>query len=331
MSPDPSWPWAVLGLPAMPKETTDIRRAYAKALKQIDQTTDIAGFANLRFAYEQALIIRERRNAQNTAKRARKAVVVEKDLPRTDDSFHPPEAIDPVLSAAQIAANKKNTDLTDLLIFIVTAKTSADLGKRIADTLANPLSTDPDCAPQIRAALASLLRNAIVSDEYNEPALPAEWTADTLFALDGRYGWLNDYTAFRQDFWGNTDLQDLMATRAYKKISSHRPPAQKGRHRIKSFGRSIYQLFPLMGFLIYFNVVKILFIPQGKLAANTGHKWHFAIALVLVLVPLLWFTPQVMRSIWRDFYSLPGKLTKKLNRMQLLLSRIRSSRSKNKR
>ena len=331
MSPDPSWPWAVLGLPAMPKETTDIRRAYAKALKQIDQTTDIAGFANLRFAYEQALIIRERRNAQNTAKRARKAVVVEKDLPRTDDSFHPPEAIDPVLSAAQIAANKKNTDLTDLLIFIVTAKTSADLGKRIADTLANPLSADPDCAPQIRAALASLLRNAIVSDDYNEPALPPEWTADTLFALDGRYGWLNDYTAFRQDFWGNTTLQDLMATRAYKKISKHTPPALTGRQRLMAGLTSSSGIKQTLFLIVFYNILKALFAGQNDPSLGNGRNWPYTIGLIVILVPLAWLMVAVLRGIWLDIRALPRALMKKFDRMQLLFSRIRSSRSKHKR
>ena len=58
MLPEPGWPWDVLGLPGLPREEAEIRRAYARALKKIDQARDIEGFTALREAFEMALNIR---------------------------------------------------------------------------------------------------------------------------------------------------------------------------------------------------------------------------------------------------------------------------------
>lgn len=64
MSRSPGWPWSMLALNEMPPEASDIRRAYARALKQIDQSTDIEGFTALRAAYEQAQSSFERNAAR---------------------------------------------------------------------------------------------------------------------------------------------------------------------------------------------------------------------------------------------------------------------------
>lgn len=53
------WPWSELGMKSQPEDPRDIRRAYARRLKEIDQATDIAGFETLRRAYEHALRMAE--------------------------------------------------------------------------------------------------------------------------------------------------------------------------------------------------------------------------------------------------------------------------------
>lgn len=54
MSGKGGWPWEVLGLPGRPATLAEVKRAYARRLKAIDQATDIAGFEDLRGAYEAA-------------------------------------------------------------------------------------------------------------------------------------------------------------------------------------------------------------------------------------------------------------------------------------
>ena len=156
MSPDAGWPWLAPGLPAMPPETSDIRRAYAKALKQIDQSKDIEGFATHRHASVCGLAIREGRTSQNTAKRARKAQAAAQNMPAIDLDNEPPP-LPP--TADQIAAQAKDAALADLLTYLATPQAVAHEGQRIAATLANPLSHDPDRAQKFRVAIASLLRS----------------------------------------------------------------------------------------------------------------------------------------------------------------------------
>jgi hypothetical protein len=62
------WPWSALGLEA-PAQAPQIRKAYARALKAIDQQRDVAGFQALREARDEALAS------------ARDAVVQDADAP----------------------------------------------------------------------------------------------------------------------------------------------------------------------------------------------------------------------------------------------------------
>jgi hypothetical protein len=72
-SRDKAWPWSVLGVDRVPPTTGDIRRAYARALKVIDQAKDIEGFAALRQAYEGGIAMRENRTKQGEIRKERRA------------------------------------------------------------------------------------------------------------------------------------------------------------------------------------------------------------------------------------------------------------------
>ena len=54
------------------------------------------------------------------------------------------------------------------------------------------------------------------------PTLSPQITAEALLALDARFGWLNDYIAFRQDFGHDATLQHELASRAYGNIQMAR-------------------------------------------------------------------------------------------------------------
>ena len=318
MSPDAGWPWSVLGLPAIPPETSDIRRAYAKALKQIDQSKDIEGFANLRAAYVRGLAIREGRTAQNSAKRARKAQAAAQNMPTIDLDIEPPAPLPP--TAEQIAAQAKDAALGDLLTHLATPHLVANVGQRIIDTLANPLSHDPDCAPRIRLAIASLLRGSIVSDEYNEPALAPEISAETLLALDTRFGWLNDYAAFRRDFWNDSGMQHIMVTRAYDKISVHKTIPQNGRGGILSAVCKIFHVSQGLLWVVYFSALRALTNYQIQESNNDERSWPMVISFLAALTPGAIVLVYVARSIFRDLRKLPRKLLHWLTRWQVRIN-----------
>jgi hypothetical protein len=206
MSPDLRWPHDVLGLTAPPETQADIRRAYAKRLKTIDQSTDITGFTALRHAYEAALAMVES-HEQPPAPQA------------TPDTAPPPEP--PPLTNPAPAPTQPDPDLRRLTTLLTTYGDGRPLADRITEILAHPLSQNPDHAPTLRRAIAKALINTSQpgSDDRN---LPVSITQALLLYLDRYYGWLSDYTAFAADFPGDTELLDLMATRAFPDMGKSR-------------------------------------------------------------------------------------------------------------
>lgn len=322
MLPDAAWPWSVLGLPAMPPEPADIRRAYAKALKKIDQSKDIKGFANLRDAYERGLAIRESRTSQNAAKRARKSQETPQNVPAGARDDQPPPALYAALTPAEIATNAKQAETNVLLTALSAPNPLIDPGKRITDALANPLSQDPDCAQQIRFAIASIMRSSIVSDEYNEPALSSEISADILLALDTRFGWLNDYAAFRQDFWGNTQLQYLIAARAYGNISRPKTPRRKKRSgflgAILDGIREIFELAPMIFLLAYMTLVRALIAYNDRTSVLDDRTWLVTAGLITALAPGFIILAYVAHSIYGDMARALKNWARKISRWRIV-------------
>lgn len=209
--PPAKWPWSVLGLDKMPPEAADVRRAYARALKKIDQSKDIEGFAALRSAYEQALALREGRSASADAKRARKAAAVAKAEPTPQTAPEPsPEAM---AKAARIKAIADEHAFAALLQSVTTANLLQSFEQRVTAALSSPFMAEPARKARLGATIARHLKDTSQTLTSDEQALPSEFTQSLLSRLDSEFGWLSDFAAFRRDFWFNDALLDLMLDR----------------------------------------------------------------------------------------------------------------------
>lgn len=234
MSPDAKYPWSVLGLDKMPPDVKDIRRAYARALKQIDQAKDIDGFSALRAAYENALAIREGRSQRNDYARARAAeakaerAIADAALPEPAPDPEPPAPPPP--SPEDLAEQARAETAQALLDELSTESIVLSAGERINKALDSPLIEDPDHAASLRHAIANLIRSRFRQTEW-ESTLSAQIDGKTLLRLDKTYGWLSDFGAFRRDFWQNHSLLDAMATRAYGSIKPPPPPVMRPKTR----------------------------------------------------------------------------------------------------
>lgn len=224
-----AWPWFVLRLPKMPPDSRDIRRAYAVALKQIDQASDPEGFAALRQAYDAAMAIREGSSERNAQRRARKAAAAQ-------PSHAESNAADQVASALPASvANMPEQDaqiaqeagIRDMIAMISDDSLPAPASARILQALDNPLSHAPEAQHLLRNACAQVLRDMLRDSDDGGLTLSPQITAEALLALDARFGWLNDYIAFRQDFGFDTALQHELGTRAYGNIQMASVPAVK--------------------------------------------------------------------------------------------------------
>jgi hypothetical protein len=303
MSRDTAWPWSVLGLERMPADTGDIRRAYARALKAIDQSKDIEGFAALRQAYEQGMAIRENRTKQGQLRKERRAeaakdVGPDLDAPRSGPVLSPPvpPAIDPRTALVQA-----------LLRDIDQENPAISPAARVVAILKLPESSDPEFEPQIRGAIASLMRRKFQTG-FHKGILSDDMTAEVLRALDARYGWLSDYAAYRRDFWGDPALQHAMTVRAFGRVPKPVIPIQRS-------GRGwawdwIVRHQSGIGLCYMFVLIHLLRLSERSMLSGD----EIMIGAVVLLSPFVLIIGTVIKSIGNDilwFIALPSSILRR--------------------
>ena len=112
-------------------------------------------------------------------------------------------------------------------------------------------------------------------------------------------------------------MQHIMVTRAYITISRPKALPQKGRSGILGTIRSLYDLAPLVFWLIYFNVLKALFSHHDKMAIGGSQSWYMTIVYTVAFAPGLILLAFVARSIFRDFVHGPKTLARLIPRWRV--------------
>lgn len=216
------WPWTVLDLSGAPASTAEVRRAYAKKLKTIDQAKDIAGFEALREAYETALARLEKkvRRAIKTTlpESASEPVLDEPAAPPMQAAGHKPLASDPSEASPPADAEKPATDpvaVAERLKASLAALSEKNIllspSERAQQILETPEFQAPELVPLLRFGMADYVRSQLLWNHLNEPYLRFPGiTTELILLLDARFGWLSDYNAYRRDFHGDEQLLEAM-------------------------------------------------------------------------------------------------------------------------
>ena len=189
----------------------------------------------------------------------------------------------------QVAQIAKDTAIRDMVALVSNGNLFAPASVRILQALENPLSHAPEAQRPLRHACAQVLRDMLRDSEDGIPTLSPQITPECMLALDARFGWLNDYIAFRQDFGHHTTLQHELASRAYGNIQlAARPvstePAKTGIDaRVLVFGGII--------------LLKVILIATTNSDAMTGDDMlglaGFAVVVFAPLLDLQKTVPQV--------------------------------------
>ncbi|MCU0829192.1 MAG: hypothetical protein MUE52_17820 [Tabrizicola sp.] len=278
------WPWDVLDLPKAPATTAEVRRAYAKKLKTIDQAADITGFEALRKAYEAAL----HRVEQKVRKAAEKAQPTPASAatpipdpladaaPPSDPlpSAPPPSATAPPLPAAPAPDPLQLQSPRDRLQIRLNLLQEKNIllspQARVQAILDDPEFQSPDLLPQLRFGLAQYIRSQMLENHLGEPYLRHPGvTTELLKTLDARFGWLSDYNAFRRDFWGDARVLEAMIDAAG---IDRRPPPVPHIPDTSARGRAVRFFSKTTGWIlfIYVLVLKVVVEAHEKSPDNVA-------------------------------------------------------------
>lgn len=263
------WPWVVLGLKRRPQATADVRRAYARTLKTIDQATDIAGFAALREAYEAAMA------RMVTPDRAASA-------PTTNEAANmkAAEPAPPAPAAAALPAGPTEEDILDRLFNdLETENIVLSPAARLRLVLDHPLAREARHEDKVRWRLAAYLRQHRQFSDGSS-ILSLRISREMLRALDARFGWLSDFVAFRRDFGTDPDLMDLILERAG--IDRTVPPPPKPRRTGWRKYVGYVQDYPVIGFLALSVSLKGLSELQHQAASAGQPTWIYDTFLSLI-------------------------------------------------
>lgn len=262
------WPWDALGLAEQPEDSATVRKAYARALKQIDQAQDIAGFSALRQAYEAGLAQCERRKGAKAASPpAAMPEAAAPTAPPTGEALGEP-AVAPVPRPA-IEPQPKQRLLPDALKDLVADLNRENLLQSVSLRIENALNSPLADEPAVRRAIARQVLRRYRPEPNAMGDLAPDLNALTLKACNERYHWLEDRRAFQADFGSNWDLLSVIALRVYGQMP--RAPSHEASPEKEGFWQI---LRPALPFLAVFLVPRILQALAGDDKQILGYFFY---------------------------------------------------------
>jgi hypothetical protein len=281
-----NWPWSVLDLPGKSAEG-DVRRAYARKLKTIDQANDIEGFTALRMAYDFALRISK--SAKPAVQFPDPAQIEASPSPQVESALampaatlpsEPVPAAEPTILAAvepvpppDPPAPREPTKWERFEALKATAKHGtpwASAHHTVMTLLNDPLAQDDEIGPMIRR----LIRDFIVEGiSKNGGEWPDSLGRSDVIALDRAYRWLSDYRSAKTDFRGRDDILHMMveAAELRRQVNPEAQAALERRGQLARRGAYVVPALAFIGFSFasYLAMSLAIALRGGRLNADT--------------------------------------------------------------
>ncbi len=294
------WPYSALGLSEFPKDQKEIKRAYARKLKTIDQSTQAEEFQELRAAFEAAKnnFAYEQGNQSDEPAPYLEAVSV--SAPSTPQLIEPEEATihgeadgEPLqldqLEDERPVSNRQFTslELTELeqpalaghpvplpatddfdpqTLYALESKI-ADLSKDktgvtfLLELLGSPIMEEPEARPRIETALYRYLQQCLTVDAESHPKFRLFVSKELLDAAELHFNWQTDVFSLQRKFW---DSEEFVAALLYDTIQRHtQAEAEEEGYDIGPVGRAVVKL-ALGGLLL--NILNMLFLSSFSAA-----------------------------------------------------------------
>lgn len=215
------YPWNILDLEGTDHSERDVKRAYAKKLKQIDPSQDPEGFQNLRQAYEFA---REMAKSQATTG-SPKPVILRQPAPEIVDDFDTPPFETPVLpdlakpseNAADFGKQYNWVDVEevsqDAMNLIGAGNYSLDTWSEL---LCHPALDLPHAISDLESQLVAEVHLAIQGRRPGGFAAKKAWVQ----LIEDRFGWLEDGLKFNRHFPEHEVVRARFGVMLYDKKSA---------------------------------------------------------------------------------------------------------------
>ncbi|AZV77992.1 hypothetical protein EBB79_08850 [Parasedimentitalea marina] len=271
MSDKTDWPFNALGLEGKDPDKKEVRKAYAKALKAIDQRADPQGFQTLRQTYETALALIDAPKFDDWTK---------EDTPADSGSLWPIDEsalVDDVITDAEGLAQESLSPAAITLIEQVSTFTPPEPDvERLLSILEDPLMTDPVVAQAVENEMYSFLFSIIDDENEDYPSFALRGMSGSarnpsvsnrlpefVDRLDETFGWMSDQVRMQNRFYGY-DRFFFAASYLGSRRMSQAPQASS------SSGINWGVVWPIIffGALFLMNVVPEAFEPKSQVSRH---------------------------------------------------------------
>lgn len=304
-----NWPYSELGFDSFPQTTKDIKRAYARKLKTIDQAQDIEGFQELRQAYQQALQsfecdLEEHANQQTPddidgTKPTKTEYIIDHDTPSnlnqnvTSLQNNSADQLDDAATKdAEIEDEIDWDSIQSLFDNLISEESQTDWNKSLNEVLSNPLIIDPDIMFAIESQLFDFLYENLTYIDDTDPSLPNWVTAQAVETLNRHFEWVDDYIYLTNRFW-NAETMMLAMTARHKTL-----PMDQGGKKEPIF-QNLGSLWGIKGLWIlwYGTILLSLISPSNENVANTNFQISLMLTVLLVFYYVIKFSTKLFSIV----------------------------------
>ena len=307
------WPFDVLELDQPTTDKKQIKRAYARKLKTIDQNEQLEDFQGLREAYQAAL---EWQDWQSNDEETDDTTDEWPEI-RELESFVPPAptpGIPPDNNQEHDTDNENLPDtdwqrVAELIDTLTREEAKQDWKSVLRETLNDPVFSDPNAMSDLESAIFNYLSEQMVFAEDDNFHLPEHVDIEAVTLINDQFGWLTDYVYFQNRFW---EVDQIMI--ALTNITSQNQPffSPSWKENPRQWFFEVFLSFRLIWLSIVIGVFSNYVANTSGFA--TGREFTdimistllVIIIAVLVLKALRWpieIILDALQSLYRRYFS----------------------------